>query len=250
MDRISAIIIDDEKKSRMSLLQKLQSYCPTVEIVGEAANGPAGKELIESLKPDLVFLDIVMPRMNGFEMIASLSHRNFEIIFTTAYSQYAIQAIRYSAFDYLLKPVDIEDLRNAIQKIGLKIAASDKEERLMVLLQNLSNEKERSKRIVIPTAEGLLFISVDDIIHLEASSNYTFVYFLHEPRLVACRTLKEFEEMLPDSIFFRIHHSHIININAIKKITRDEGNRVELTNGNVVDISRRRKDEFLKMLGQ
>ena len=250
MERISAIIIDDEKKSRTSLLQKLQDYCPVVEIVGEAGNGSAGKELIESLNPDLVFLDIVMPRMNGFEMIASLSHRGFEIIFTTAYNQYAIQAIRCSAFDYLLKPVDIEDLRNAVQKISVKIATSGTEERLKVLLQNLSNEKQRSKRIVIPVTEGLLYINVDDIIHLEASSNYTFVYFLHEPRLVACRTLKEFEEMLPALVFFRIHHSHIININAIKKITKEEGSRVELTNGNVVDISRRRKDEFLKMLGQ
>lgn len=244
---LNAIIIDDEMKGRVALRQKLQDYCPEVNLAGEAADGIEGLKLIEKLQPQIVFLDIEMPRMNGFEMLHQVRNNNFHLIFTTAYDQYAIKAFKYAAFDYLLKPVDIEELRGAIQR-----AQGDKKEhtdqKLEILEQHISVRTPLNK-IAIPTLEGLLFFDVGDIIHLEAQSNYTAIYFNQHPRLIASKTLKEFEEILPDSMFFRPHHSHLINLNYIKRYIKGDGGQIEMRNGNFVDVARRKKEEFLKAIG-
>lgn len=244
---LKAIIIDDESKGRMALAQKLTDYCKEVLIVGEAENGEAGIKLIEKTKPDIVFLDIEMPRMDGFEMLHRLPQKNFHLIFTTAYDQYAIKAIKYAAFDYLLKPVDIEELKLAISKISMYQHAHT-EKKLELLDQNLSG-KNAFNKIAISTLDGLLFFEIKDIVHLEANSNYTTLYFVSGSKLVASKTLKDFEELLPADIFFRVHHSHLINLNYIKRYIKGDGGQIELQNGNYVDVSRRKKEEFLKTIG-
>jgi two-component system LytT family response regulator len=225
----------------------LLDYCPDVQVVAEATSGAEGIALIEAHQPQVVFLDIEMPRMDGFEMLHHIGNKGFHLIFTTAYDQYAIKAIRYAAFDYLLKPVDIDDLQKAIQRIQRQ-SQSDTVEKLETLEENLRLRKHFSK-IAIPTLEGLLFFNIGDIIHLEAQSNYTVIHFNGHPRLIASRTLREFEDLLPQDTFFRTHHSHIINLQYIKRYIKGDGGQIEMQNGNFVDVARRKKEEFLKLIG-
>lgn len=242
----TAIIIDDELKGRVALRQKLKDYCKDVLLTGEADNGEDGIKLIERIKPDIVFLDIEMPRMNGFDMLQRLPQKNFDLIFTTAYDQYAIKAIKYAAFDYLLKPIDIDELKLAVAKSNPQHRNTEK--KLEVLDQNLHGMAGLNK-IAISSLEGLLFFSISDIIDLEASRNYTTIYFNNAPSLLASKTLKDFEDMLPTDIFFRIHHSHLINLNYIKRYIRGDGGQIEMQNGKCIDVARRKKLDFLKAIG-
>lgn len=245
---LSAIIIDDEQKGRLALKQKIQDYCPTVEVVGEASDGAEGIALIEKVRPQVLFLDIEMPRMDGFEMLRKIDHKDFHIVFTTAYDQYAIKAIKYAAFDYLLKPVDIDELKSSVEKIISHNSQNFTEKKLETLEHNLHSIHTLNK-IAVPTLEGFLFFDTSHIIHLEAQSNYTALYFTDHPKLIASKTLKDFEEMLPGETFFRPHHSHIINLNYIKRYIKGDGGQIEMQNGNFVTVSRRKKDEFLKTIG-
>jgi two-component system LytT family response regulator len=188
-----------------------------------------------------------MPHMNGFELLQQLPHKNVHLIFTTAYDQYAIKAIKYAAFDYLLKPVDIEELKSAVGRV-MQTKKQHTDQKLEVLEQHMATRNPLNK-IAIPTLEGLLFFDISEIIHLEAQSNYTAIFFNHHPRLLASRTLKEFEDLLPDHMFFRPHHSHIINLNYIKKYIKGDGGQIEMQNGHFVDVARRKKEEFLKAIG-
>jgi two-component system LytT family response regulator len=217
-------------------------------IVTEAADGAEALSLIKKHKPQLIFLDIEMPRMNGFEMLNELKEKNFHIIFTTAYDQYAIKAIKYAAFDYLLKPVDIEELKSAIERIsnGLPLQTNKQAE---LLQQNIQHPKKQLNKLAIPTLEGLLFFDINDIIQLEANSNYTIIHFSGKEKITASKTLKDFEDILPTDTFFRTHHSHLINLNYIKKYIKGDGGQIEMQNGNYVDVSRRKKEEFLKAIG-
>ena len=242
----TAIIIDDELKGRIALRQKLFDYCKDVHLIGEAENGEEGITLINILKPDIVFLDIEMPRMDGFDMLLRLQQKNFDLIFTTAYDQYAIKAIKYAAFDYLLKPIDIEELKTAVAKSNNN-SQENTGKKLEVLDQNL-HTKVLLNKIAIPTLEGLLFYNIADIIHLEANRNYTTIYFNNDLKLIASKTLKDFEELLPPDIFIRIHYSHLINLNFIKRYIRGDGGQIELKDGTIVDVSRRKKEEFLKAI--
>jgi two-component system, LytTR family, response regulator len=244
---LTAIIIDDEQKGRVALKQKLEDYCPDVKLAGEAASGAEGLKLIDRHQPQVVFLDIEMPRMNGFEMLHQVKNKNFHLIFTTAYDQYAIKAIKYAAFDYLLKPVDIEELKSAIQRV-MQEKKEHTGQKLEVLEQHMATRNPLNK-IAIPTLDGLLFFDISDIIHLEAQSNYTAIHFNNHPRLIASRTLKEFEDLLPDTMFFRPHHSHVINLNYIKRYIKGDGGQIEMQNGHFVDVARRKKEEFLKAIG-
>ena len=243
----TAIIIDDELKGRIALSQKLHDYCSDVRLIGEAESGEEGIKLIEKLKPEIVFLDIEMPRMNGFEMLLHLRQKNFDLIFTTAYDQYAIKAIKYAAFDYLLKPIDIEELKLAVSKSN-NLQNRNTEKKLEVLDQNLHG-KSNFNKIAISSMDGLLFFNITDIVHLEAISNYTSIYFINHPKLIASRTLKDFEDLLPADIFFRTHHSFIVNLNYIKRYIKGDGGQIEMENGTYIDVSRRKKEDFLKVMG-
>ena len=244
---ITAIIIDDEVKGRSALRQKLMDYCPQVEVLGEAENGLEGIKLIESVHPKIVFLDIEMPHMNGFEMLQQIKAKNFHVIFTTAYDQYAIKAIKFAAFDYLLKPVDIEELKTAVRNAEAHSTIQNTGERLETLMQNLSS-KHQLQKIAVPTMEGLLFFNLSEIIYLQAESNYTNIYFKDHPKLIASRTLGDFEELLPTDIFYRPHNSYLINLNYIKRYIKGDGGQIEMQNGDYVDVSRRKKDEFIKLI--
>lgn len=246
---LTAIIIDDELNGRIALKQKIMDYCPEVEVVAEVENGRLGIEAILRLHPQLVFLDIEMPDMNGFEMLIGLTEKKFHLVFTTAYDHYAIKAIKYSAFDYLLKPIDIDELKMTIQRIMHLPRADLDTKKLETLEQNLLTKPFLNK-IAIPTQEGLLFFDIADIMHLEAQSNYTVIFFQDKTKLIASRTLKDFEEILPGDTFFRPHNSHIINLNFIKRYIRGDGGQVELKNGTYILVSRRKKDEFLNLIGR
>ena len=188
---ITAIIIDDESKGRLALREKISSYCPQIKILAEASNGSEALLLIQYHNPQLIFLDIEMPRMNGFEMLNELPEKNFHIIFTTAYDQYAIKAIKYAAFDYLLKPVDIEELKSAIEKIDTT-GKNQTKKQVELLQQNMQHPKKQLNKLAIPTLEGLLFFDINDIVHLEANSNYTTIHFIRNPKITASKTLKDF----------------------------------------------------------
>ncbi len=246
---LNAVLIDDEESSLSSLKEKLAAYCPDVYIVAMCGNAAKGIEAIDTLRPDIVFLDIEMPVMNGFLMLQQVSYKNFELVFTTAYDHYAIRAIRCSALDYLVKPIEIEDLKAAVKKAGEKRSHPYPNPQIELLVEQLGNKTNTPSRIAIPTAEGLQFLKTDDIIYLEASLNYTNIYCTGSKKYLVSRTLKDFEELLPSKIFLRIHHSYIINKHFAEKYIRGEGGQVVLSNGVILDVAKRKKSDFLKAIG-
>ena len=247
---LTAIIIDDETNSRNALRQKITKHCNNVMIIADCENGEEGIEKIETQKPDIIFLDIEMPRMNGFTMLQQIKNKNFEVIFITAYDHYAIKAIKFSALDYLLKPVELEDLKAAVEKVTQKRKQVDGNKRVELLVQNFLEEKTAHQRIAISSMEGLQFVTTDDIIYLEANSNYTSFYLADNRKITATKTLKDFEEILPASMFIRIHHSYLINKNGIEKYIKGEGGQVVMKNGVTLDVARRKKEEFMKAIDQ
>lgn len=245
---IRAIIIDDESSSRNALRQKLMNHCAEVNIIAECENGEQGIKSIEENKPDIIFLDVEMPRMNGFTMLQQLNEHDFEIIFITAYDHYAIKAIRFSALDYLVKPVEVSDLRIAVAKAAAKRKKRSGNQSLETLLHNLTKNKKEQHRIAIPSMEGLQFVEITDIVYLEAQSNYTIFWLTENKKITVSKTLKDFEELLPQNIFFRIHHSYIININHIDRYIKGDGGQVLMKNGVLLDVARRKKEEFMKAI--
>jgi two-component system, LytTR family, response regulator len=246
---IKAILIDDEEHSLSSLKEKLLAHCPGVSIIACCDNAAKAIDAIDSLRPDTVFLDIEMPVMNGFLMLQQLTYKNFELIFTTAYDHYAIKAIRYSALDYLVKPIEIEDLKMAVNRAEEKRNQSHPNPQIELLIEQLMNKKTPYSRIAIPTSEGLRFIKTEDIMYLEASSNYTIIFTSDKKKHIVSRILKDYEEMLSADIFLRIHNSYIINKNYAEKYIRGDGGQVVMTNGMALDVSKRKKNEFLKAIG-
>lgn len=245
---LTAILVDDEANNLSALREKIIRHCTQVQIVAACDSAEKAIEAIDSLQPDLVFLDIEMPVMNGFTMLRQLSFTNFELIFTTAYDHYAIKAIRYSALDYLVKPIEIEELKLAVLRADEKRKLKSGNQ-LELLLENVKEKRPVYQRIAVPTVDGLQFVRVAEIVYLEAQVNYTHIFLTGKGKYVVCRTLKDFEEMLPEDTFLRIHHSHIINKNFAEKYIRGEGGQVVLSNGAVLDIAKRKKAEFLKAIG-
>ena len=246
---LTALIIDDEEKGRLVLRQKLADHCPDVVVIGEADGGENGKSMIESLRPDVVFLDIEMPGINGFEMLNKLNEKNFHLIFTTAYNQYAIKAIKFAAFDYLLKPIDIEELKTAISRIR-NLKTADVSGQLEVLTLNSQKNIKNFNKIAIPTLDGFSFFDLNELIHLDADSNYTLLHFTENRKILASRTLKEFEDQLEEERFIRLHNSHLVNVSFITRYIKGEGGQVVLANGKINDVSRRKKADLMKMLLQ
>lgn len=244
-----AIIIDDEKESIYILQVLLNTYCPEIAVVATCASGNEGIQAIQIHQPHLVFLDIEMPQMNGFSMLEKLGEYSFEVIFVTAYNQYAIKAFKFSAFDYLLKPIDAEDLLKTVQKWKNKKANPNPLEQFQHLLQSLKNPISSIQKMVIPTADGFQFVKIDDIIRLETAGNFTVFHLNGKTQLISTQILKEWEDTLQNHSFFRIHNSHIINLQYIKKYIKGDNGQVIMEDGTSLDISRRRKEEFLaKML--
>jgi len=224
-------------------------FCPQVNLIGEATNGKTGQELIRQKKPELVFLDIEMPYGNGFDLLNALMPIEFEVIFVTAFDKYVLQALKYSALDYLLKPINIDELRSAVQNAVLRIRRNSVNQQLNNLLDNFKKQESGLKKIAIPTADGFDFILIDNIIRCEALGAYTKIHINNSKKIVVSMSLKDYEAILPEDIFFRIHNSHLINLNYVKKYNRGRGGFIELDDGSVIEVATRRKDEFLKRFG-
>ncbi|HEY2720786.1 MAG TPA: LytTR family DNA-binding domain-containing protein [Chitinophagaceae bacterium] len=247
MELLKAILVDDEPSSLQNLQQKVVEFCPDIKVVATSQKPEEAISLIRLHNPDVLFLDIEMPRINGFRVLEELEGIQAEIIFTTAYNHYAIDAIRISAFDYLIKPISVEDLQNAVNRLTLQ-HKKQTQEKLNVLKKSLQDYKSQEDRIAIPTGEGMEFIQIKNIIRIESSSNYSKLYLLNSQSMLVTRLLKDFEEMLLPYHFYRVHHSHVINLNYIKKYIRGEGGQVVMQNGDVIDVARRKKEEFLKLI--
>lgn len=248
MNKIQAIIIDDEARARNTLSTLLKEYHPQVEIVASCANVPDGVLAINQKRPQLVFLDIEMPEYNGFELLSFFREIDFQVIFVTAYNEYAIKAFEVSAVDYLLKPVDIDKLKSAIAKVEEKLNSFDMQNKLEVLKDSFKTGQ--FNRIALPVSEGLLFIEVPDIVFLEAEGSYTNVWLRNGSKILVSKKLKFFEEILDTRPnFFRSHRSFIVNINFLKKYNKNESS-LTLDNGKTAYISRDRKAEFEEQLRQ
>ena len=247
MEILRAILVDDELSSLQNLQSKLVEFCPDVEVVATAQKPEDAILFIRQHKPDVIFLDIEMPRMNGFRMLDELGELDFEIIFTTAYNHYAVDAIRISAFDYLMKPVAIKELQNALERLA-KYRQTHTRDKLDVLRQSLSPNKSQEEKIAIPTNEGLEFIPIKNILHIESSSNYSRIFLTDGKNILVTKLLKDFEDILEPYHFFRVHNSHLINLAYIKKYIRGEGGQVEMQNGDVIDVARRKKEEFIRLI--
>jgi two-component system LytT family response regulator len=248
MQALKAILVDDELSSLQNLQLKIQEYCPSTKVVAQTQNPEEAIRLIHQYKPDVIFLDIEMPRMSGFKMLEQIPEIDFEVIFITAYNHYAINAIRISAFDYLVKPVAIEDLQQTVERLE-NFTIKKTRERAEILKKNLANPKSQEDHIAIPTNDGLEFIQIKQIIRIESSSNYSKLMLHNGQNLLVTRQLKDFEEILQDYRFYRVHHSHLVNLNFIAKYVRGDGGQITMRNGDIIDVSRRKKEVFLKLIG-
>ncbi|HSK12696.1 MAG TPA: LytTR family DNA-binding domain-containing protein [Phnomibacter sp.] len=243
---MKAFILDDEKHCRQVLETLLKKYCP--EVVGIESHGDplTALDAIKTFDPDVVFLDIEMPEMSGFEWLNQCEQQHFEVVFTTAYNEYAIKAIKHSALDYLLKPVDKDELIQAVEKVKRE-KHPQPEARIHQLLDELKIPKP-TKRFAIPTLEGLTLINPDEILYVKSDGPYSHFIFTDKRKMVISKTLKEAEEVLPASDFFRIHNSYLVNMKYVQQYIRGEGGEVVLINGETIPVSRSRKQEFLGSL--
>ncbi len=247
---IKSIIVEDEAKNRENLARLIAVYCPQVEVVAQCVSATEARQSITELHPDLVFLDIEMPGGNGFSLLESLPDIRFEVIFVTAYDNYGIKAIKFSALDYILKPIDPEELRNAVEKASLKITQKEEEDlRMHNLLQNARREPS-GKMIALALAERIEFVQVSSIIRCESDSNYTTFYLKGGERLIVSRTLKEYDELLTPYGFLRVHQSHLVNLNEIKSYVKSDGGYIRMKDGAMVSISRQRREMVMKALQQ
>lgn len=242
---MKAIIVDDEEKLVENLQMMLDKINEEIICVGTAHNVLEGIKLIHSLKPDVVFLDINMPQHSGFELLDAIGEKDFIVVFTTAHEEYAIQAIKHRAFDYLLKPIDLDDLKTCVQKIKLELDSK----------QNKKSENQKSnpsvlksKTIQIPIKEGSLLLKQEDIIHIQANGSYSIIHCVGGKKHTVTKNLKAMEEILDHELFFRCHNSFIINLNCVKKIFRSDGFSLEMEDGSVVEVSRAKKEELMKLL--
>lgn len=247
MHGIKAVIIDDESYACQALTTLLKKHCPDVSIAGIFQDPREAVNEVEKIKPQLVFLDIEMPHMNGFGFLEKCGPASFDVIFTTSYDQYAIKAIKFSALDYLLKPVDPTELKVAVQKHRERRMPVSQQQ-FEILLAKLQQPSSASTRIALPTMEGLQIVPVDSIVFCSSSSNYTVLTLKDKQKLTVSKTLKDIEEMLEDHRFLRIHHSYLVNLDEIKKYFRGEGGTVLMSDGSSVDVSRAKKELLLKKL--
>ena len=244
---IRAMIIDDEKHSCEALQILIQENCPQVKIADLFTSSTEALERIKRDKPDLIFLDIEMPHMNGFELLGQLTSINFDIIFTTSYNQYAIKAFKFSAIDYLLKPIDREELMTAVDKV-VKKQNPHIQQQLEMLLQKIKHPTVQVEKIALPTMQGLELVLINSIISCAANSNYTEFTLGDKKKLLVSRTLKEVEELLSDHAFVRVHNSYIVNINSIVRYIRGEGGYLIMSDGSKIDVSRSRKELLIQKL--
>lgn len=248
MSEIKAIIVDDEQHCIDALKAMLQKKCPEVTVLAGVNSVSDARQIIDELQPDLVFLDVEMPHQNGFELLKQYDKVVFDVIFTTAYEQYALKAIKFNALDYLLKPFSVQDLQEALRKYHER--RLNKPDAgitpIEAFLQNMKTMQQTNKKIALPTINGLVFMPVQNIVRCESTGNYTKIFFTDRKQLLVSKPLKEFEELLTDVDFFRIHNSHLINLQQMESYIQGEGGFALMSDGTQVEVSRRRKADFLK----
>jgi two-component system LytT family response regulator len=246
---IRALIIDDELHCVRRLQKLLNGNAGEIICMEEHASSvDEGLAAIRSNSPDLIFLDVHLGDKTAFDLLEQLESKTFDIIFTTAFDQYAVRAFKFSALDYLLKPVDADDLRQALKKLTVQREKNETASKLDTLMHNLNDIKGTNKRLCVPVMNGFTFLQVSDIIRCQSNINYTTFFLKNGRSLVVPRTLKEFEGMLSDYNFFRVHNSHLVNMACIKSYNRGKGGYITLLDDSIIDVSVRRKDEFLKRL--
>lgn len=251
METMKAIIVDDERNNRLTLIKLIEKFCPQLQVVAECDSVDSAIIAVNNTTPDVVFLDVEMPGKNGFELLSHYKyHCPFEIIFTTAYSQYAVKAFRLSALDYLLKPVDPEELIQAVFKLNQKVSLEIKNKQFELLEQRINNNDLSKKQLAISTLEGIYFVALDEIIHVDADSSYTKLFLINDEKIMSSKPLKYFEELLEDYDFVRIHQSHIINLKHIRRYIRGDGGQVIMMNGAEIEVSRRKKDDLLAKISE
>jgi len=240
---ITSIIIDDEPNNIQNLQTILQIHCPDVTVLATAQNADDGVVAIKQHKPALIFLDIQMPVKSGFDVLTEFAEPDFEVIFITAYDQYGIQAIKFSALDYLLKPINIIELKNAVNKAGKKISAKLKDHKLENLIANIMRGQREVPKIALPTLKETRYIKVDEIVRCEASDNYTTFYTANAEQILVCKTLKDFAELLHFHGFIRTHQSHLINVEFVKSLLKEDGGVLLMADNMKIPISKQNKDQ-------
>ncbi|MET4081861.1 two-component system LytT family response regulator [Pedobacter sp. UYP30] len=251
MKPLKTIIVDDEEFARSSLFFLLQQNCPQIEIIGIAKSVAEAKELLERNHVDVIFLDIAMPGTNGFELIPAATKQQAAVIFTTAYDQYAIRAIKANALDYLLKPIDIDELKEAVDKVEgylERMAKQGEQDDRMINLGNALAKDAEISKITLPFGQGFKMISVNDILYIEADSNYSVVHLNSEEKITVSKVLREFEELLPSAQFLRVHKSTLVNLDYLVEYNNKNGLQILLKNGVSLNVSRRRATEFFEKI--
>jgi two-component system, LytTR family, response regulator len=243
---INAIIVEDEKRSSKLLSNLLEQYCPNVNVVGAAYTVNEGFLLINKERPDVIFLDIEMQKETGFDLLSKFDEIKFEIIFTTAYENYALKAIKFCAIDYLLKPIDVEELKAAVDKVIRSHEKNQLNKRLEVFIQNMQSNKPQQLQIALPSTEGMSIVHVNEILYLKSDRQYTIFCLKSGEKVMTSKNLGEYEELLMEHNFFRAHHSSLINLAEVKKYLRGDGGSALMSNGDQIDISKRKKEAFLK----
>lgn len=251
---MKTLIIEDEQKSREMLATMVKKHFPELTIIGLAKNVAEGVEFINTLNPELVFLDISMPDGTGFDVLEKTQGQKFDIIFTTATDKHALKAIKYSACDYLLKPIDVEELKPTVSKLiekqGVKNAPLPSMENLQFLIQNLKRADDNYQKITLPTGTAFEIVNIKDIIHIEADGSYTKFYFVGGKKLMVSAGMKHYEDLLPAADFIRIHHHHIINMNHVIRYLKVDGGYAIMSDNAQLEVSRRKKDAFLERLNK
>jgi two-component system LytT family response regulator len=245
---IRTVLVDDETDSIMVLEKLLETACPAVNIVGRADGVVSALAIIQSVRPDLVFLDIEMTQGNAFDLLNQLQPFTFEVIFVTAFDNYALRAFKYSAVDYLLKPVDIDDLQKAVEKASSQVQVRNVQEQMQILLENVGTFQLSQQKIAFPTLTGLTFVIMGDIVYLEAKGSYTMIHLSDKRQITVTKNIREYEEMLPELIFYRVHKSHIINLQKIQKYQKGRGGYIVMEDGSSIEVASRRREEFLQRL--
>lgn len=252
MNTYKTVIIDDEESARGTLKTILSRYFKEIEVVGEGSNVASGFETINSVKPELVFLDIKMPDGTGFDLLNKIDNIDFEVVFTTAYDNYAIKAFQASAMGYLLKPIDIDELGTVLEKIKKVLSGptKGKSRRLQVLMENYGGREGQIKKLVIPNIDGYEVVEIHDLVRCEGERNYTKFILDNGKKILASKTLKEYEELLVEHGFFRIHKSHLVNLHHVKRYLKTDGGTVEMTDGSSLQLSREKKEAFARKFMQ
>ncbi|MCR9265327.1 MAG: LytTR family DNA-binding domain-containing protein [Flavobacteriaceae bacterium] len=245
---LKVIIIEDEKHSRETLKSMLEEFCKDVKVIATASSVSEGVKVLSVYSPDVVFLDIELQSGLGFDVLTQIKDPSFEVIFTTAFEKYAIKAIKFSSLDYLLKPIDLSELQDAVEKARNRMDTNVYRQQIDTLMQSLSKENHRQEKICLATTAGMEFIAIEEIVLCKADGSYTSFVLRNENTLMVSKHLKEYENLLGDYQFMRVHNSYVINLNEVKKYVKSDGGYIIMSNDMHVSISPRKKDELIEAM--